>query len=136
MVAEPKPEPAAEETARPKPEELMSTANLPAVHFDFDKADLRPDTLDRLQGHADWLKANGDVAVLIEGHCDEKGTAEYNVALGERRAKSVRDYLAAHGVETDRIATISYGKERHACEDDTPDCHEMNRRAEFKITPR
>lgn len=127
----------AETPARPKQEELSSVADLPAIHFDFDKADLRPDALDRLQGHAQWLKTHADVEVLIEGHCDEKGTAEYNVALGERRAKSVRDYFtAAFGIPAERITTVSYGKERQACAADTPDCHEMNRRAEFRVKGR
>ena len=137
MVPEAKPETKEEEApARPKQEELTSVAALTAVHFDFDKADLRPEVLDQLQGHAAWLKANEDVAVLIEGHCDEKGTAEYNVALGERRAKSVREYFTTYGIAPDRIATVSYGKERQACAADTTDCHEMNRRAEFRVKGR
>ena len=120
-------------TARPRQEEFTSVAALIAIHFDFDRADLRPDAVDVLHGHATWLKDNADVAVLIEGHCDEKGTAEYNVALGERRAKSVRDYLTASGIASDRITTVSYGKERKACADGTRDCHELNRRAEFRV---
>jgi peptidoglycan-associated lipoprotein len=134
MVPEAKPETKEEEApARPKQEELTSVAALTAVHFDFDKADLRPDALNQLRGHAAWLKDNADVGVLIEGHCDEKGTAEYNVALGERRAKSVREFLASYGIAEDRITTVSYGKERHACAADTADCHEMNRRTEFRV---
>ena len=120
-------------TARPKQEEFTSVAALIAIHFDFDRADLRPDAVDVLHDHASWLKDNADVAVRIEGHCDEKGTAEYNVALGEKRAQSVRDYLTASGIASDRITTVSYGKERKACADDTRDCHELNRRAEFRV---
>ena len=138
MVPEPTPE-AKEETAmpaRPRQEEFMAVQELTAVHFDFDKADLRADALDQLQAHAEWLKEHADAAVLIEGHCDERGTAEYNVALGDRRAKSVRDHLAAYGIAADRVSTISYGKERQACAANTAECHEMNRRAEFRVKGR
>jgi peptidoglycan-associated lipoprotein len=138
-VPEPQPEVKAEETAttaRPRQEEFAAVQELVAIHFDFDKADLRPDAMDQLQAHAEWLKAHAEAALLIEGHCDERGTAEYNVALGDRRAKSVRDHLAAHGVEPDRVTTISYGKERPACGDDTTQCHDMNRRAEFRVKTR
>lgn len=138
MAPEPKPE-ANEETAmpaRPRQEEFMAVQELTAVHFDFDKADLRPDAVDQLQAHAEWLKEHVDTAVLVEGHCDERGTAEYNVALGDRRAKSVRDHLAAYGIAADRVSTISYGKEHQACAADTAQCHETNRRAEFRVKSR
>ena len=115
----------------------MAVQELPAIHFDFDKAELRPEAVDRLLGYAGWLKDHDDTVVMIEGHCDERGTAEYNVALGDRRAKSVRDRLSAYGITSDRISTVSYGKERPACAvPDTAECHEMNRRAEFRIKSR
>jgi peptidoglycan-associated lipoprotein len=137
MAPEPKPEAQEAETpARPRRDEFMAVQELPAVHFDFDKADLRADALDQLQDHAAWLKAHEDAAVLIEGHCDERGTAEYNVALGDRRAKAVRDHFTAYGIAPDRITTSSYGKERQACAADTAACHEMNRRAEFRVKGR
>ena len=126
----------AEPTARPRQEEFVAVQELTAVHFDFDKADLRAEALDTLQAHVGWLKENADTAVLIEGHCDERGTAEYNVALGDRRAKSVREYLSAYGIAADRVTTISYGKERPACAADTTQCHEANRRAEFRVKSR
>jgi peptidoglycan-associated lipoprotein len=76
------------------------------------------------------------VLVLIEGHADERGTPEYNVALGERRAKSVRDYLVARGVEADRLNTTSYGEERPVCNEGSEDCWQLNRRAEFLVKRR
>jgi peptidoglycan-associated lipoprotein len=136
MAPEPKPEEATAMPARPRQEEFVAVQELAAVHFDFDKADLRPDTMDQLQAHAAWLKEHDDTAVLIEGHCDERGTAEYNVALGDRRAKSVRDHLSAYGIEPERVTTVSYGKERQACAEDTDACHAMNRRAEFRVKTR
>jgi peptidoglycan-associated lipoprotein len=137
-TSQPEPEPR-ESTAlpaRPRQEEFAAVQDLPAIHFDFDKAELRADALDRLQTHAGWLKEHADTAVLIEGHADERGTAEYNVALGDRRARAVRDHLAANGIEADRVSTISFGKERLACAANTPQCHEMNRRAEFRVKGR
>jgi peptidoglycan-associated lipoprotein len=135
---EPTPAPPVETAmpARPRQDEFEAVPELTAVHFDFDRADLRADARDRLQAHTEWLKQHPDAAVLIEGHCDERGTAEYNVALGERRARSVRDHLAAHGIEEDRLSTVSYGKERLACPAGTEDCHGMNRRAEFRVKSR
>ncbi len=82
------------------------------VYFDFDKAELRADAQPILAGQADWLRRYPAVRVRIEGNCDERGTREYNFALGARRANSVRDFLVAHGVAAGRIATISYGKEQ------------------------
>jgi peptidoglycan-associated lipoprotein len=141
MIPEPKPEEQAqpkeeENTARPKQTEFLAVQELPAIHFDYDKSELRPDALDTLQGHIAWLKEHADSDVQIAGHCDERGTSEYNLALGDRRAKSVRDHLSAYGIAPDRVSTVSHGKERPACAADTPQCHEMNRRAEFKVRER
>src|SRR5262249_12497619 len=135
MVPSPEPEPKTTEAPaeRPKQEDFQAVQDLTAVHFDFDKSELRPDARDTLTTYAGWLKDHGGASVLIEGHCDERGTSEYNVALGERRANAVRDYLAQNGVPADRLSTVSYGKERPACSADTGDCHEMNRRAEFRV---
>jgi peptidoglycan-associated lipoprotein len=130
MAPEPKP---AEDTARPQQAELMAVQELPAIHFDYDKAELRPDALDQLQGHIAWLKEHADAAVQVAGHCDERGTAEYNLALGDRRAKSVRDHFSAHGIAPDRVSTVSHGKELPACAANTAQCHAMNRRAEFRV---
>jgi peptidoglycan-associated lipoprotein len=82
------------------------------VFFDYDSYEVRPDAQDTLQKQAAWLQQYGQYTVTIEGHCDERGTREYNLALGERRANSVKNYLVALGVNANRIQTISYGKER------------------------
>jgi peptidoglycan-associated lipoprotein len=82
------------------------------VYFDFDKYDVRTDAQPILDAQAAWLKRYAQVKVRIEGNCDERGTREYNLALGARRANAVRDYLVAHGVTSDRITTVSYGKEK------------------------
>ena len=119
-------------TERPRQQEFVAVQELTAIHFEFDKSELRPDALDTLSTHAGWLKEHADTAILIEGHCDERGTSEYNVALGERRANAVRGYLSQQGIASERLVTISYGKERPACTADTADCHEMNRRSEFR----
>ncbi len=82
------------------------------VFFDFDRYDIRPDAQVRLEAQAEWLKTYRHVTATIEGHCDERGTREYNLALGERRANAVKNYLVALGIDPNRLSTISYGKER------------------------
>jgi peptidoglycan-associated lipoprotein len=99
------------------------------VFFDFDKSDLRPDAIDQLNRQADFLKMNGSIAVAIEGHCDERGTREYNLALGDRRAASAKQYLESVGVDGGRMETISYGKERPAVLGSNEDAWAQNRRA-------
>jgi peptidoglycan-associated lipoprotein len=108
---------------------------LKAVHFAFDQADIRPEATDTLNENAQWLKGN-DVLVLIEGHADERGTPEYNLALGERRAKAVRAYLIGRGVEADRLNTVSYGEERLVCTEQTENCWRQNRRTEILVKRR
>jgi len=114
----------------PRPSEFAENANLKDVFFDFDKYDIRPNDAKTLDANAAWLKSN-DNLVLIEGHCDERGTNEYNLALGERRAKSTMNYLVAQGVQASRITIISYGKERPTCTEHTEDCWAKNRRSHF-----
>ena len=130
--------PKAEEPAqqRPRQEEFVAAPELKTIHFDFDKAVLRPDAADALTSNATWLKENVDTLVLIEGNCDERGTAEYNLALGDRRAKAAMDYLEANGIAKDRMTTVSYGKERPACSENTEECMKQNRRADFKVKSR
>ena len=99
------------------------------VFFDFDKSDLRPDAIDTLNRQADWMNANGAITVTIEGHCDERGTREYNLALGERRAASARQYLESMGVSGGRMETVSYGKERPAVLGSNEAAWAQNRRA-------
>lgn len=99
------------------------------VHFKYDSAKLENDAKQALDGQAAWLAKYPNVKLLIEGHCDKRGTREYNLGLGERRAVAARDYLATKGVNKDRVRVVSYGKERLAAEGDTEEIHALNRRA-------
>ena len=117
----------------PRPSEFAANANLKDIHFDFDKYDIRQQDARILDGNAAWLKSNPGNLVLIEGHCDERGTAEYNLALGERRAKSTMNYLVGQGVAANRITVISYGKERPLCTEKTEACWAENRRAHHLV---
>lgn len=99
------------------------------VFFDFDKYNLKPEARDVLQRQATWLKKYPSVTITVEGHCDERGTREYNLALGERRANSSKNYLIALGVNPNRIKTISYGKERPAVAGSNEAAWSQNRRA-------
>jgi peptidoglycan-associated lipoprotein len=129
--------PKAEEAApRPRNEEYVSAPELKSLYFDFDKSVLRADAVDALSNNVTWLKENADTFVLIEGNADERGTAEYNLALGDRRAKSAMDYLEANGIAKDRLSTVSYGKERPTCTDATEECRAQNRRADFRVKSR
>jgi peptidoglycan-associated lipoprotein len=123
-------------TARPAPREFVAVADLTDVFFDFDKYDIRPNDAGVLDTNAQWLKSNPQQLVLIEGHCDERGTNEYNLALGERRAKSAMNYLVSQGVQANRITIISYGEERPSCTEKTEQCWGKNRRAHFLVKPR
>src|SRR5947207_7511548 len=125
------PSTAAPTTARPAPSEFTSVADLKDIHFDFDKYDIRPADAKTLDGNAGWLKSNPNHLVLIEGHCDERGTNEYNLALGERRAKSTMNYLVSQGVQASRITIISYGEERPPCSQKTEECWAQHRRPHF-----
>ena len=131
----PAPAPAAT-TARPAPAEFASIPELKDIHFDFDKYDIRPDAARTLDANAAWLKANANHLVLIEGHCDERGTNEYNMALGERRAKAAMNYLVAQGVRANRVTIVSYGEERPLCTEHTETCWAQNRRDHFLVKPR
>ena len=126
----PKAEPPAQ---RPRNEDYVAVPELKSLFFDFDKSVLRPDAVDALSSNLTWLKDNADTFVLIEGNADERGTAEYNLALGDRRAKSTQDYLEANGITKDRMSTVSYGKERPSCTDATEECRAQNRRSDFRI---
>lgn len=103
------------------------------VQFDFDKSDIRPDAAEVLKRKAGWLQENGGVNIIIEGHCDERGTDEYNLALGERRAISAKDFLASLGIADARLETISYGEERPLDPGQTDASWAKNRRAQFVI---
>jgi len=123
----------------PPPVDLVEEAMkyVKDVFFDFDKSDIRADQKDAVGANAQWLRDHSTVGVTIEGHCDERGTREYNLALGERRANAVRDALVALGVDPAQIKTVSYGKERpfcteHPTEKDAQEaCWQSNRRGHF-----
>ncbi len=121
--------------ALPSPSEYAANAALAEIHFDFDRYDIRAQDRERLVRNAEWLKAHPGALLLVEGHADERGTNEYNLALGERRAKAVRDYLAALGVDGGRLTLISYGEERPLCTERTEACWADNRRAQFLVKP-
>ena len=112
-----------------------ASSPLKDVYFDFDRYDLRADSREILKANSAWLKANASAQVQIEGHCDERGTTEYNVALGSRRAESVKDYLVTLGTSADRLSTISYGEEVPVCREQTEECWQKNRRARFVVQP-
>ena len=99
------------------------------IFFDFDKSDIRTDARTRLDGWADWLNKYPQATAVIEGHCDERGTREYNLALGERRANAAKSYLVAKGIDAKRLQTISYGKERPAVVGSNEAAWSQNRRA-------
>jgi len=123
-------------TARPVVQDFAAIADLTDVFFDFDKYDIRPGDAKTLDANANWLKSNPNHLVLIEGHCDERGTNEYNLALGERRAKSTMNYLVSQGVQANRITIISYGEERPQCTEHNEACWSKNRRSHFLVKPR
>jgi peptidoglycan-associated lipoprotein len=104
------------------------------AYFDLDRSDVRPDAQQTLTADADVLKANPHVNISIEGHCDERGSEEYNLGLGDRRATAVKAFLENLGIPADRLNTISYGKDRPQCTDHSEDCWQRNRRAH--LTPR
>lgn len=156
-VAPPPPPPAAPETPPPAPapapqpeaapqvdeyarlksmsaDEIDKMGLLADIHFDYDKADIREPDRATLTKNADTLKKFDFLRVSVEGHCDERGTVEYNLALGERRAKAAHDYLVSLGVPADRLKTVSYGKEVPVCTDSSVDCWARNRRAKFTVT--
>lgn len=110
-----------------------AAADLEDVHFDYDKSVLRAEDRYLLNRHAAWLLKNKTTNVVIEGHCDERGTTEYNLALGERRASEAMQYLIGLGIEKERLKTISYGKERPLDPGHTEDAWAKNRRAHFVI---
>ena len=119
--------------ALPSPKEFVETSALRDVQFDFDKYEVRTQDRPVLDENARWLKSNANALLLVEGHCDERGTNEYNLALGERRAKATRDYLVSAGIDGSRITVISYGEERPACTERSEACWAQNRRAHFLV---
>jgi len=103
------------------------------IYFDFDKYDVQDTYKPELKSIAAWMTKNSGAKMSIEGHCDERGTNEYNLALGDRRAKAVKDFLVSLGVPSSRIETISYGEEKPLCTEHTEECWAKNRRAHFVV---
>ena len=103
------------------------------IHFDFDKYDIKESGKPALKKVADYLIKNNNTKLLVEGHCDDRGTNEYNLGLGDRRAKSTKDYLSASGVKASRIEVISFGEEKPLCNEQNEGCWAKNRRAHFVI---
>ncbi len=110
-----------------------ASSPLKDVYFDFDRADLSGDARTVLRANAEWLKNNPSARVEIEGHCDDRGTNEYNLALGAKRAQSAREYLTTLGIAAARLSTISYGEEIPVCKEPGESCWKQNRRARFVI---
>lgn len=104
---------------------------LERIHFDFDKSFIKPEYEPVLKGNAEWMRKHSGKSVMVEGHCDERGTNEYNIALGDRRANSAKNYVVNSGISADRLSTVSYGEERalEACHNES--CWWKNRRADF-----
>jgi peptidoglycan-associated lipoprotein len=134
------PAPAPAPTAAPapraeKPKEFIPNDNVKTIHFDFDKSDIRPGDARILEDNARWLTENQRQLVLIEGHCDPRGTNEYNLALGERRARATLNFLVSRGVAAGRLQMISYGEERPVCHEESEACWARDRRAMFLTKP-
>jgi peptidoglycan-associated lipoprotein len=112
---------------------LKSESALATIYFEYDRAKIAPEAQDALAANARWLRDNPSVRVLMEGHCDERGTNEYNLALGERRTLAAKSYLTSLGIEESRMFTISYGEERPADFGHVEEAWSKNRRVEFKV---
>ena len=106
------------------------------LYFDYDAYDLSPTEQATLQANANWLQSNPQAKIEIEGHCDDRGTVEYNLALGAKRSQSVRDYLTSLGIQSERLATISYGEELPLCHEKAEQCWKQNRRVHSLVISR
>jgi peptidoglycan-associated lipoprotein len=112
-------------------DEQLFDQNVKDVYFDYDKSDVRPDQQSAVQADVAFLQQHPNIGFTIEGHCDERGSTEYNLALGDNRASSVKNALVAGGISADRIKTISYGKEKPFCTEHNEQCWQQNRRGHF-----
>ncbi|MBI3607522.1 MAG: peptidoglycan-associated lipoprotein Pal [Nitrospirae bacterium] len=106
-------------------------SGLADIYFEFDRSEITPAARTSLEQNAKWLIGHSNTAVTIEGHCDERGTNEYNLALGERRAQAVKRVLVALGVATAKLSTVTYGEEQPVCREHQESCYQKNRRAHF-----
>ena len=130
---EPKLDLAAREEAEARERAATAAAGMRPIHFDFDQSFVRDDAKAVMKANAEWLKANPKAKVRIEGNCDERGTREYNQALGQRRASSAKKYLTDLGISAKRITLISYGKEKPVCAENSEECWQKNRRGDFVV---
>jgi peptidoglycan-associated lipoprotein len=123
----------AKPTAKEEPQERAAAGGngLQPVYFDFDRSFIRDDAKSAMKANADWLRANPKAKIRIQGNCDERGTIEYNQALGQRRAQSAKKYLTDMGVSAGRLSLISYGKEKPLCANSSEECWQKNRRDDF-----
>jgi peptidoglycan-associated lipoprotein len=128
-------QPAGPPATRPSPRDFVVVPEVKDIQFDLDRYDIRPDAARILDANARWMKAHPGALVLIEGHADERGTNEYNLTLGERRAKAAMNYLVGQGLPSDRFMVISYGEEWPMCQERTEACWARNRRAHFLAKP-
>ncbi|HEY3065077.1 MAG TPA: peptidoglycan-associated lipoprotein Pal [Methylomirabilota bacterium] len=119
--------------SRPAVKDFVETVALRDIHFDFDRYDIRAEEAQILDANAEWLKSHPEYLLLVEGHADERGTSEYNIALGDRRARASVNYLVAQGVKANRITTISYGEMRPLCRESSESCWAENRRSHFAV---
>lgn len=106
---------------------------LQRIHYDFDRSDIRPDAVPVLERNAAWIKDHAGKRVTVEGHCDDRGTNEYNMALGDRRSNAARDYLSNLGVDPSVLSSVSYGEERPLDPGSNESAWSLNRRAEFAV---
>jgi peptidoglycan-associated lipoprotein len=143
VTPEPTPQPMDDETRALMSEDLQVVNDyvtqrglIGDVYFDFDEYELKPEARERLAKNADFMKSHPEFVFTIEGHCDERGTNEYNLALGDRRANAAKNYLMTLGVSGAHLKTISYGEERPVCTQSTEACWARNRRAHFLVTGR
>ena len=120
-------------SGRVSPRDFEANPALRDINFDYDKYEIRPADAKTLDANAGWLKSNPRALLLIEGHCDDRGTPEYNLALGERRAKAAMSYFTALGIQANRISIISYGLERPLCKERGEACWAKNRRDHFLV---
>jgi peptidoglycan-associated lipoprotein len=115
----------------PSERSALSSSGLKPIFFDFDKSFVRDDARRTMKANAEWLKAHPKATVRIEGNCDERGTREYNQALGQRRATSAKKFLMDLGIPAKRITLLSYGKEKQVCTEGSEECWQKNRRGDF-----
>jgi peptidoglycan-associated lipoprotein len=121
------------EEAQARERAATASAGLKPIYFDYDKSNVRPDAAQIMRANADWLKAHPGARIRIEGNCDERGTREYNQALGQRRSASAKKYLTDMGVSAERITLLSYGKEKPVCAGNDEPCMQQNRRDDFIV---